>query len=473
MQYQMLIDGEAVAGTRTFSVLNPATRQVIGEAPDCSRDELDRAVAAARRAFPRWRGTPIDTRADSLRKTAGILMQEKDQLARLLTTEQGKPHADAEYEVMAAAYWLSTFAEMRPPVTVNEDSPERRSETKHVPLGVVGAIAPWNFPVLLAIWKMAPALLTGNTLVLKPSPFTPFTTLRIAELVGGVFPAGVLNVVTGGDELGPWMTAHPDIDKISFTGSTATGRRVMASAAPNLKRLTLELGGNDAAIVLPDVDIAATAPALFWAAFKNSGQICVATKRLYIHADIYDELTAAIVDYAKTVKIGDGSQQGVTMGPVQNAQQFERVVSLIEDARASGLKFLAGGEVDSGQEGYFVPVTIIDNPPESARVVQEEAFGPVLPVLKFDDIDDVIARANATEYGLAGSIWSADIERALEIAERLETGTVWINEVQHLAPNAVFGGHKQSGVGAENGMEGLLEYTVPQTVTVKKVAVAA
>ena len=341
--YQMFIGGVAVPGTATIDVLNPANREIIGRVPDCTRDQLDAAVAAARKAFPAWRGMPIDDRAKALQAAAGVLMAHKEELTRLLTSEQGKPYADAEFEVMGAAFWLSSFAEMRLPVTVNEDSAERLSETRHVPLGVVGAIAPWNFPILLAIWKMAPALLTGNTLVLKPSPFTPLSTLRTAELVGELFPAGVLNIVTGGDDLGPWMTAHPGIDKISFTGSTATGRRVMASSAANLKRVTLELGGNDAAIVMPDVDIAATAPALFWAAFKNSGQICVATKRLYIHADIYDDLTAAIVDYARDVIVGDGSQQGVALGPVQNRQQYERVVGLIEEEREGGLTFLTGG----------------------------------------------------------------------------------------------------------------------------------
>lgn len=466
--YKMLIGGERVGSETSLDVINPATGKVLAHVPDCSREQLDQAVRAARQAFPAWKSMPIEQRADKLREAAAVLVENKDELKRLLTSEQGKPHDEAEFEIMASAYWLTSFADMRLPVVVNEDTPERRSETRHVPLGVVGAIAPWNFPAVLVYWKLAPALIAGNTLMLKPSPFTPLTALRMAELLSDVFPPGVLNVVTGRDDLGPWITSHPDIDKISFTGSTATGRRVMASAAANLKKVTLELGGNDAAIVMPDVDIPTVAPALFWAAFRNSGQICIATKRMYIHADIYDELTRAIVDYAKTVKVGDGSEQGTMLGPIQNRQQYERVLGFIEEARENGFRFMTGGEVDQDAPGYFIPVTIVDNPPDDSRLVREEPFGPILPVLKFDDVDDVVRRANDSEYGLAGSVWSSDLEQAQAIAARLETGTVWINEVQHLAPGTAFAGHKQSGVGVENGMDGLLEYTVTQTISVKK-----
>jgi acyl-CoA reductase-like NAD-dependent aldehyde dehydrogenase len=319
------------------------------------------------------------------------------------------------------------------------------------------------------MFKLGPALLSGNTVVLKPSPFTPLTTLKIGELARDIFPAGVLNIVSGGDDLGPWMTAHPGIDKISFTGSTATGKRVMASASENLKRITLELGGNDAAIVLDDVDVEAIAEKLFWAAFRNSGQICIATKRMYVHKDVYEPLKAALLAYAATVKMGDGSEQGVQLGPIQNHQQFARVVDLIKDAKDKGYTFLMGGDV-ADAPGYFVPITILDNPPETSRIVQEEQFGPVLPLLKFDDIDEVVGRANATDYGLGNSVWSADPDRALAVAQRLQSGTVWVNETQHLTPLAAFGGHKQSGVGVENGEEGLAEYTNAQTIVVKKAA---
>ena len=467
--YAMTIDGKAVAGAGAFDVLNPATEAVIGQAPDCSEAQLDEAVAAARRAFPKWAATPVEARRAAILALAGKIAENADGLGRLLTREQGKPHADAQADVLGGAYWLQGAASLDIPVIVNEDSAERRSETRRVPLGVVGAIAPWNFPVILAMFKLGPALLAGNAVVLKPSPFTPLTTLKIGELARDIFPPGVLNVVSGGDSLGPWMTAHRDIDKISFTGSTATGKRVMASAAANLKRLTLELGGNDAAIVLGDIDVAATAEKLFWAAFGNNGQICIATKRMYVHKDVYEPLKAALVAYAATVKMGDGSEQGVRLGPIQNHQQYARVIDLIADAKARGYVFLTGGDVPQ-TPGYFVPVTILDNPPESSRIVQEEQFGPVLPLLKFDDIDEAVDRANASDYGLGGSVWSADADKALAVALRLQSGTVWVNETQHLTPLASFGGHKQSGVGVENGLEGLAEYTNPQTVVVRKAA---
>ena len=292
---------------------------------------------------------------------------------------------------MGGAYWLSETAKLDLPVHVTEDTELRKGVTRYEPIGVVAAIVPWNFPIILSMFKLAPALLAGNTIVLKPAPTTPLTTLRIGELVSQVLPAGVLNVISGEDRLGPWLTAHADIDKISFTGSTEVGRKVMSGAANSLKRVTLELGGNDAAIVMPDVDVNTVAEQLFWAAFKNAGQICIATKRMYIHKDIYEPLKEAITAYAATVKVGDGSEQGTQIGPVQNDKQYQRVLDLIQDAKDQGYDFLIGGD-QSSAPGYFVPVTILDNPPETARIVQEEQFGPVLPLMKFDDLDEVIDR---------------------------------------------------------------------------------
>ncbi len=470
--YTLTIDGEAVAGDTAFDVVNPATEQAIGRAPDCSRAQLDQAVAAARRAFPGWAASPIAERQAALLAIAKTIADNAEDLHRLLTAEQGKPHADAMADVMGGAFWCQSFAGMTIPEEVIEDTDERRGVIRHVPIGVVGAIAPWNYPVLLAMFKIAPALLAGNTVVMKPSPFTPLTTLRIGALLRGVLPAGVLNIVSGGDELGPWMTRHPGIDKISFTGSTATGRKVMASASETLKRVTLELGGNDPAIVLPDVSVEAIAEKLFWAAFTNTGQICVASKRMYVHKDIYEPLKAALVAYARTVKVGDGSEQGVQLGPIQNRQQYARVLELIADAKAKGYDFLIGGE-KSEAAGYFVPITIIDNPPEDSRIVREEQFGPVLPLLKFDTVEEVVRRANDTDYGLGASVWSADEEAASAIAARLQAGIVWVNETQHITPFAAFGGHKQSGVGVEGSLEGVLEYTNAQTTFVRKSAPAA
>lgn len=465
--YSMTINGQAESGMATIAVINPATGGKIGEAPDCTAQQLDRAVASARQAFPLWRAAPPDERGAAMKAAAAILVENAEPLLRLLTSEQGKPHHEARREILGAAHWLNAFADLAIPVEINEATAERRSETRHVPIGVVAGISPWNFPVLLSFWKIAPCLKAGNTMILKPSPFTPLTMLRIGELLRDAFPAGVLNIITGGDALGPMLTVHPGINKVSFTGSTTTGKRVMESAAKDLKRVTLELGGNDAAIVLPDVDVDAVAKALFWAAFRNSGQICVASKRLYVHADIYDRFAQAFADYAGTIRMGNGAEQGTELGPVQNSLQFERVLTIIEDSKAQGHRFLTGGDARPVGPGYFIPVTIVDNPPEDSRVVQEEPFGPIVPLLKYDSVDEVIHRANASPYGLAGSVWSADTSAALAVAGRLETGTVWINEVQYLSPFQAFAGHKQSGLGVENGLGGLLEYTVPQTITVR------
>lgn len=465
--YTMTIDGKAVRAPGTIDVVNPATGTTFATAPDCTREQLDQAVESARAAFKTWRSRPIAERQALVRRAGEVLAANAEQLARLFTREQGRPVDAARQEIEGAAQWLQAVSLMSPPTHVSEDSAQQKIETRYVPLGVVCAIAPWNFPVTLAMWKVAPALVAGNTMVLKPSPFTPLCTLKIGELFRDIFPPGVLNIVSGGDQLGPWMTAHAGFAKISFTGSTATGKAVMASAAKDLKRVTLELGGNDAAIVMPDVDLDEVAQKIFFGAFFNTAQICVATKRLYVHESVYEGLRDRLVGIAKAVKVGDGGEQGTVLGPIQNRRQYERVLDLLADAKAMGLTLIEGAGVPGGG-GYFIPVTIVDNPPETSRVVQEEAFGPVLPILKFKDVDEVIDRANASDYGLAGAVWSKDEGKALEIARRLETGTVWINQNLNLRPDTPFGGMKQSGFGVENGMEGLLEYMAPQAIYLAK-----
>ena len=470
-QFTMTIGGKAIEGAEQFDVVNPATEQVIAKAPDCTQKELNSAIAAARSAFPAWKALSIGDRRNALLAFAGKIGEHGEELARLLTKEQGKPVQDAMSDVLGGAFWLSEVSKLDLPEHVSEDSAERRAVTRYEPIGVVAGLVPWNFPILLAMFKVAPALLAGNTMVLKPAPTTPLTTLRIGELARGILPDGVLNVVSGSDRLGPWLTSHEGVDKVSFTGSTQTGRRVMASVAPSLKRLTLELGGNDAAIVMPDIDVKAIAENLFWAAFRNAGQICIATKRMYIHEDVYEPLKEAIASYAMSVKVGDGADQGSQIGPIQNKAQYKRVLDLIQDAKDQGYDFLVGGEASSAP-GYFVPVTILDNPPEDARIVQEEQFGPVLPLMKFSNVDDVIDRANASEYGLGASVWTKDIERAEAIAAELQAGTVWINESQHLSPHAAFGGHKQSGIGVEGGDEGLREFTQAKTIFTRRTPAA-
>ncbi|HKR90134.1 MAG TPA: aldehyde dehydrogenase family protein [Phenylobacterium sp.] len=464
--YTMTIDGRAATASNFIEAVNPATEDVIARAPDASRAQLDEAVAAAKRAFPAWRARPVEERQAIVAAIGDRIAAHAEDFKRLLTLEQGKARAGAEWEIGGSVIWCHEIAKQRLDPEIVEKQAGRYVEVRKVPLGVVGGITPWNFPMLLAIWKIAPALVAGNTMVLKPSPYTPLCTLKLGEILRDVVPPGVLNIVSGGNDLGAWMTTHPDIKKISFTGSTATGRKIMESASGTLKRITLELGGNDPAIVMPDVDVEAVAKELFWAAFQNSAQFCVAAKRLYVHRDVYDRLSEALVAYARTVKVGDGAEQGTDLGPIQNRMQFEKLKDLLSDAKSQGLKFLLGGEIPEGK-GFYVPVTIIDNPPEDSRVVVEEAFGPVLPLLKFDDVEDVIRRANATEYGLAGSVWSKDAAAARKIAERIEAGTVWINEVHTFSPHIAFGGHNQSGIGIENALEGLSEYTNSQTLVVR------
>lgn len=470
--YTMTIDGKSAAADKTFDVYNPATENAIAQAPEASRMQLDQAVAAAKQAFPAWSALPLAERQVFVSKIGDAIEEHAEEFKRLLTLEQGKGRAGAEWEIGGSVIWCHEIAKQVLHVHIAEKSESRTVETRRVPLGVIGGITPWNFPVLLAIWKIAPALVAGNTMVLKPSPYTPLCTLKLGEVLASVLPAGVLNIVSGGNELGAWLTSHPDIRKISFTGSTATGRKIMESASGNLKRITLELGGNDPAIVMPDVDVKQSAKALFWAAFQNSAQFCVAAKRVYVHEAIYDEFANELVEYAATVKVGDGSHQGTDLGPIQNRMQYDKLKELIADAKANGLNFLSGGEFPDGK-GYFMPITIVDNPPEGSRVVVEEAFGPVLPLLKFSDVDEVIARANDTEYGLAASVWSRDISQARSIAERIEAGTVWINEIHSFSPHVAFGGHKQSGIGIENALEGLAEYTNSQTIVTNEADASA
>lgn len=466
-QLTMTIGGQATSSAASIPVIDPATGETFAQAPDASQAQLDEAVAAARHAFAPWSSTPLNERRAILGNVAGVLMTHLDTLAALLTQEQGKPLARAKEEIMISAHWCAEVAKLTPETLTLEDTPDTLVQVRRVPLGVVGAIVPWNFPVALAFFKIAPALLTGNTVVLKPSPNTPLTALKLGELLRDVLPPGVLNVISGGDALGPWMSSHPGIDKISFTGSTATGRKVMASASATLKRLTLEIGGNDAAIVMPDVDVDAIAPVLFWGAFANSAQFCLAIKRLYIHEDIYDKLADALAKLARQVRVGPGTNPESELGPVQNQALFERLKGLVADCQSHGWRLLAGGQPIS-TNGYFFPATLVDNPPDSSRIVQEEPFGPILPLLRFRTVDEVIQRANQSPYGLGGSVWCRDQSLALSIAQRLQTGTVWINEIHTLSPHKPMAGHKQSGLGVEQGIEGMLAYTQPQTISLKR-----
>ena len=465
--FKLLIDGASVGADQALDVINPATGRVFARCPAAGRAELDRAVTAARRAFPAWRDMSFEERRERIKRMAQVLRDHQAALAELLTLEQGKPLGQARDEIGRAATQSEGMAQIAiAPETLTQDE-QRSIELRYYPLGVVGIITPWNAPINLAAGPLTSALYTGNTTVLKPSPYTPLTTLKLAELLTAVFPAGVLNVLAGGDELGQWMTEHPGIDKISFTGSVATGKKVMASAAGTLKRLTLELGGNDAAIVLDDVDPKTIAPKLFFAAFVNSGQVCMAIKRIYAHERIYAALCSALAEEARKARIGSGLDPQTQLGPIQNKEQYERVVGILEETRRSGARILAGGKLPDGP-GYFMPPTIVADVDEHSRLVQEEQFGPIVPVLRFSDVDDALRRANDTRYGLSGSVWSGDTERAAASAARLEVGTAWV--IQHRTTSATvpFGGAKESGVGRQYSVLGLKSYMEPRVISVLK-----
>ena len=468
MNRNMLIGGQLVAGNRTLDVVDPATGQVFATCGCGSRDDFEDAVTAAAAAFPAWSATTAEERSALLIKMAEVIEANLESLARTLTSEQGKPIPDAQAEIGGAAYFLRYYAGQTIPMEVIEDSEARRIELHRRPLGVVAAIVPWNFPVLTAVNKVGAALLTGNTVVVKPAATTPLATLEIAALWQDLVPAGVVNVVIDNNDLGDALTSHPLVRKVSFTGSTTTGSKVMAAGSASLKRMTLELGGNDSGIVLDDCDPEVVSQQLFDSAFVNNGQVCIALKRLYVHESQYDAVCAKLAEIANAAVVGPGSQQGTQLGPVQNRVQFEKLNALIEETRTEAT-IIAGGDCPEG-EGYFINPTIVRDIADDARLVTDEQFGPVLPVMRFADIDDVVARANNTSFGLGNSVWSADPARAGAVAARLDSGSVWINKHGDIGPDTPFAGAKMSGVGIEMGMHGLLEFTQAKVMNYAKQA---
>jgi acyl-CoA reductase-like NAD-dependent aldehyde dehydrogenase len=458
----MTIDGQAQPGGPTFGVVDPATGEEFGRAPECSREQLDAAMDAASRAGRTWRADEAG-RVIALHAMADAVDTHAEELAGLLTAEQGKPLGAARFEISETTRWLRAAAALELPVETILDDGTAVAQLRRRPIGVVAAITPWNYPLLLAGWKLGPALRAGNTVVLKPSPYTPLATLRLGEIVNEVLPAGVVSVVSGGDDLGAWMTGHPAVGKVSFTGSVATGKKVMVSAATGLKRLTLELGGNDAAIVLDDADPEAIGKGLFWGAFINCGQICAGIKRIYVPEALHDDVVDVLADRARRVRVGPGTQDGVHMGPIQNRPQFERVSGLVADALTDGASAAAGGAPLDGP-GYFFAPTILTGAREGMRIVDEEQFGPAVPILTYRSLEEAIERANATRFGLSGSVWGSDLDRAAAVATELDCGTAFVNDHLALSPDLPFGGSKESGLGVENGHWGLEEFTQLQVV---------
>ena len=461
---------EALLGTVTDPdgrpMHDPATGDLLGRAPIRSVDDLDDAVLRARSAQPGWAARSDEERVELLLRAAEAIEASAEALAELLCREQGKPlnGPNARFEVGACSGWLRATAVTPLPGGTVLDDEETHAELHYRPVGVVGAIGPWNWPMMITIWQVAPSLRMGNTVVVKPSEYTPLSVLALGQVLNSVLPDDVLTVVAGDGDLGAHLTTHPDVDKLMFTGSTPTGKAIARDSASTLKRLTLELGGNDAGIVLPDVDPVAIAEGLFWGAFINTGQTCAALKRLYVHTDVYDDVCAALVEVARQMPMGPGLEEQNVLGPLQNKAQYDIVARLVDAAAEAGAKVLLGGNPVADSPGFFYPTTLVAEIDNDNALVAEEQFGPALPIIRYSNVEDAVAMANGLDAGLGASVWSADPAAARAVAARLQAGTVWINSHGGVHPMVPFGGIKGSGYGLEFGTEGLKSVSVPQVI---------
>ncbi|MFC7401313.1 aldehyde dehydrogenase family protein [Citricoccus sp. GCM10030269] len=445
---------------------DPATGAVVGKAPVLSEADLDAAVSRAQQAQRGWGQKSHAERSEVLNRAADAVEASAEALAELLSREQGKPlnGPNARFEVGACAAWLRAAAafELEPEVLVDDES--GKAVLEYVPVGVVGAIGPWNWPMMISVWQIAPSLRMGNAVVLKPSEYTPLSVLGLGAVLNQVLPEGLLHVVPGGGELGAALTAHRGVGKLMFTGSTSTGQAIIRSAADTLKRLTLELGGNDAGIVLPGADVKAIAEDVFWGAFINTGQTCAALKRLYVHESQYDRMCEALVQVAQNMPMGVGLEEQNVLGPLQNKQQFDIVSGLVEKARDAGARILIGGDPEADQPGHFYPTTLVADIDNDNPLVAQEQFGPALPIVKYTDVDQAVAWANGLEVGLGSSVWG-DQDDARAVAARIEAGTTWINKHGAVDPRIPFGGVKMSGFGLEFGVDGLKSVALPKVVS--------
>ena len=467
--YVLTIGGKPALSPATFDVLNPFDESLVGRCPEGTVELLDQAVSCARTALPAWSSRTDDERIARLLDIAALIEKNQAELSRLVTLEQGKPQngLGAGFEVGGAVAWTRATAALALTDEVIQDDKSGRIILRRKPVGVVGSITPWNWPLLIATWHLMPALRVGCTVVIKPSPFTPLSTLRLVELINEVLPPGVVNVVTGGSEVGAHLTNHPGIDKIVFTGSIATGKKVMESASSTLKRITLELGGNDAGIVLPGTNIEPLLEKLFWGCFINAGQTCAALKRLYVHEAQYEDIVKRFAAYVDKIPVGDGQDSKTLIGPVSNRMQLDKVMALVTDARAAGARIVTGGRKPD-TPGFVYPLTVIADATDNMRIVREEQFGPAIPILKYRTVDEAIERANSLDVGLGGSVWGNDPEEAARYAGRLECGTAWVNQHGAVHPMAPFGGIKCSGIGVEFNLDGLKEYTTVQVINVAR-----
>nr|NLD41385.1 aldehyde dehydrogenase family protein [Actinomycetales bacterium] len=451
-------------------VFDPATEELVGLAPQATAEDLEAAVDLAEAVQKSWAALSHEERSDFLSRAADAIEEAAEPLAVLLSREQGKPlnGPNARFEVGACVGWLRAHAafEIDPEVVMEDEN--FRSEMHWDPIGIVGAISPWNWPMMISIWQWAAALRMGNTVVAKPASSTTLSVLALAAVMNQVLPEGVLNVVPASARVGAAISGHPKIGKVMFTGSTEVGRIVARDAADTITRLTLELGGNDAGIVLPGTDPAAIAEDVFWGAFINTGQTCAALKRLYVHEDMYEEMVDALVAVAEQMPMGNGLDEQNVLGPLQNRAQYEVVKRLVDAARDSGARIALGGNPDEDRPGFFYPTTIVADVDNENPLVAEEQFGPALPIIKYSDLDQAIEWANGLDVGLGSSVWGNDVDEAVEVAKKIEAGTTWINGHGAVDPRVPFGGSKASGYGLEFGTSGLKAVAQPHVITIPK-----
>jgi phenylacetaldehyde dehydrogenase len=448
-------------------IKDPATGEVIGRHTYGTPEDVKAAVDKAAKAQPAWAALSDEERVGYLSRVADNIEAHAEELAYAIVREQGKTISGigARYEIQGCVGWLRATAATPLPKEVLVDDGATYAEMNYRPIGVVGAITPWNWPLIIATWQIAPSLRMGNTVVQKPSEYTTLCALAYIEVINEVLPDGVVVPVTGAGDVGDALVRDKRIGKVMFTGSVKTGMEVVQASAGNLSRLTLELGGNDAGIVLPDADPDKIAEGLFWGAFINNGQTCAALKRLYVPNAIYDQVIDSLAAFTAKMPTGPGLDEGSALGPLQNQMQWNVVNRLVEDAKQRGARVVMGGDPDPGQPGYFYPKTLIADIDNDAPLVQEEQFGPALPIIRYTDLEQAIGWANAVDVGLGASVWSADRDKAKEIAARLEAGTVWVNGHGGIHPMIPFGGAKHSGYGLEFGVEGLKSVSVPQVIS--------
>lgn len=452
-----------------FLSLNPSTLEVIGEVTNTSREEIDAKIEKAKKAQKRWAARPDAERKEILLKVAEALQQNSKHLAEWITREQGKPlnGPGANFEMQACVGWTQVPASLDLPEEIVFEDETRKDILYRNPIGVVAAIAPWNWPLMIAIWQIIPSLRMGNAVIIKPSEYTTYCSLEMIKVINSVLPEDILQVVTGRGEVGGYLTSHSEIGKIMFTGSIATGKKVIEASVKNMARLTLECGGNDAGIILPGFDVTKHIDNIFWGAFLNMGQTCACLKRLYVHENDYEKVVKALADYSSNIPMGNGADETSVLGPIQNKMQYDKIQELIRDAENIGADFIFQGQKPD-MEGYFIPVTLVGNVDNGDRIVDEEQFGPVLPIIKYKTLEEAISKANDSENGLGASVWSDDLDKAQKVAAQLVAGTVWINQHGAIHPFVPFGGAKQSGYGVEFGIEGLKAVTVPKVISIKK-----